>query len=553
MSLLKEAFSRERPATSALIAINAAVFVGLTIAGGSQDLAVLIRFGALVHHLVWEGQYWRLVTPMFIHIGLLHFLLNSYALLILGRIVEPMLGWRRFLAIYLGSGVCGCIGSLLFTRGICAGASGAIFGLLGALLALEYLIRGSFRGMLRQGVRGSVIPVIAINLILGALVPLIDNNAHIAGLLAGFAIGYYFAAHYHAHMGHSARSTVVLALFMAAATAGVAKGIRPPGQEWEHHLRTGTLILASGGRAELAVPYLERATRLRPQSSVAWYHLARAYAMLKPPKFERAAQAAGQARTRAPKHDKAQLEYAVFQAFCLEQLYRVDEALEVYIQLLPAFPKAKQLRSRTITCLLDQARYADALAVAKAGLAAYPRDVWCYHGIETAARAMGHKDEVRRAHEFIKQYYERQYRSKPSAYNANNLAWTYAEGNVKLDEAWKLAQKAVEDQPDEPHWLDTLGWVQFKRGDLAGAIKTLKRVAESDPQANYAHYHLAEVLAAAKRDREALAAVRRALTIPKLFEERWAATALANEVARRLGVPANRGPESLSSGMEVKI
>ena len=553
MSLLKETFSRDRPATSVLIGINAVVFVGLTLAGGSQDLAVLIRFGALVHHLIWEGQYWRLVTPMFIHIGVLHFLLNSYALLILGRIVEPILGSRRFLAIYLGSGICGCIGSLLFTKAICAGASGAIFGLLGALLALEYLIRGSFRGMLRQGVRGSVIPVIAINLILGALVPLIDNNAHIAGLLAGFAIGYYFAAHYHAHMGHSARSTVVLALFMAAATAGLARGIRPPGQAWEHHLRTGTLILASGGKPELAIPYLKRATRLKPESGTAWYHLARAYALMKPPQLERAVQAVAKARTRAPKDGKTQLEYAVFQAFCLEQLYRVEDALGVYLQLLPAFPKAKQLRSRAISCLLDQGRHADALAVAEAGLEAYPRDVWCYHGIETASRALGRKDQADQAREFIKQYYERQYRSKPSAYNANNLAWTYAEGNDKLDEAWELAQQAVEDQPDEPHWLDTLGWVQFKRGDLGGAIKTLKRVADIDPKANYAHYHLAEVLAAAKQDRDALNAVRRALSIPKLFEERWAAEALADALARRLGEPPRGRPKGLTSGLEVKI
>lgn len=561
MSLLKHVFRREHPVTSSLIAINTAAFVALALATAMrsdqgltsatlwtslvspsklQSFFVTLRdFGALQHLRVWDGEYWRIFTPMFLHIGLLHFLFNTYALLILGRVVEGLLGSRCFGLLYLSAGICGSIGSLLFTKGICAGASGAIFGLLGALLAIEYMMRGGFAGFMQGGMRGSVLPIIVINLALGWAVQMIDNNAHIAGLLAGCAVGYFMAARRYGQVQHFSRSAATLAVFATLAGMGLFKGVRPTGERWEHEFKTGALILMVQQKPEQAIPHLERAAQLNPKAHEAWHFLARAYKALKPPQWQRSLDASAQASKHAPrgtqKERETQRAYVLYHGMSLEDLYRVEDALKVYAEALGANPKAKEIRSRATSCLLDLERHSEALLLCTAGLKEYSRDVSCYHGIVQASRALGKSETAARAHEFITDYYEKSYRDLPDALTANNLAWTYAEGDEELDKALHLAREAVKEKLDEPTWLDTLGWVQYKRGELDIAIETLRKVTKIDPRANYAYYHLAVVLAKADRGREALNAVIRALHINRLFEERWAARALAEELKGHLG------------------
>src|SRR5690606_19573416 len=115
----------------------------MTYEGGSillPDEDVLIRYGAKsTYHLI-HGEFWRLFTPMFVHVGLIHFALNSLALFYIGTHIERVVGPRWFLTIYLLSGVTGGIASALFMFGLSAGASGAIFGLLGVGFVFERLI-----------------------------------------------------------------------------------------------------------------------------------------------------------------------------------------------------------------------------------------------------------------------------------------------------------------------------------------------------------------------------------------------------------------------------
>ena len=535
MSFLRQIFRREHPVTSTLIAINAVVFVALELLGGSTDITVLVRFGALVHQKVWDGEYWRVFTPMFLHIGILHFLFNTYALLILGRVVEQLLGSLCFGLLYLTAGVSGCIGSLLFTTAVSAGASGAIFGLLGALLAIEYIMRGGLTGFLQGGLRGSVLPIIVLNLILGWIVKVIDNNAHIAGLLAGCAVGYFMAARRSGQVQHFARSAATLAVFATLAGMGLVKGVAWPSNRWEHELSTGEFTLKALRKPELAIPHLEHATQLKPGAHEAWHLLSLAYRLANPPRWQPALDAAAQAVRRAPAESDDYERYVFWHGACLEAIYRVQDALKTYAEALTARPKAREIRSRAVSCLLDLERHEEALLLATAGLKEYSRDVNCYQGIEQASRALGRSEEADSAHQFITDYYEKSYRDRPDALAANNLAWTYAEGDEELDKALHLAREAVKEKLDEPHWLDTLGWVQFKRGELDVAVETLRKVTKIDPQANYAHYHLAVVLAKADRAREALVSVIRALHINRLFEERWAAKALAEELRQRLG------------------
>lgn len=177
-------FSLKKPIiTNILIGLCIVIFIGMYIFGnGSNDTHTLISFGANLDILTKSGEYYRLVTCMFLHVGILHLLCNMYSLYIVGNSIENLFGKYKYLIIYFVSGICGSILSLAFSHNtILAGASGAIFGLLGALLYFGYY----YRAYLGNAMRSSIIQVILINLIIGFMVPGISNAAHIGGLVGG--------------------------------------------------------------------------------------------------------------------------------------------------------------------------------------------------------------------------------------------------------------------------------------------------------------------------------------------------------------------------------
>ena len=195
-------FSRATPLTYAILVANLLIYVVMTIVAGGNliqnlvfgvDPATLIAFGAKTNELLGQrGEWFRLVTPIFIHGGLIHIFSNSYALWIVGPQVERLYGSTRFALIYLLCGVGGVggsyIGSMLLHRNPTVpsvGASGAIFGLFGVLAVFGYKYRHELPPTFRKAVGSSVFPVIAINLIIGFSIPVIDNGAHIGGLLCG--------------------------------------------------------------------------------------------------------------------------------------------------------------------------------------------------------------------------------------------------------------------------------------------------------------------------------------------------------------------------------
>lgn len=171
--------------TYILIGINALIYLLMEIKGGSTDPRILLQFGAKESYLITQGEYWRLIAPIFLHIGFIHFALNSTALHYLGQITERIYGSFRFFIIYLMAGIIGNIISFLFSPNtIGAGASGAIFGLFGALLYFGYVYPSLFFRTMGK----DILAVIAINLIFGLAVANIDNYAHIGGLIGGFFV-----------------------------------------------------------------------------------------------------------------------------------------------------------------------------------------------------------------------------------------------------------------------------------------------------------------------------------------------------------------------------
>ncbi len=162
--------------------ILSCVFDGLGAISGISTL-VGLKLGANNLLLLKSGQIWRLITYMFLHVSLIHLLVNMYSLYILGRQIETFVGKAKFLAIYFISGICGGLLSAVVSGPeiVSVGASGAIFGLAGALLYFGY----HYRTYLGTALKKEIIPVIVINLLIGFMFTGIDNFCHIGGLLGG--------------------------------------------------------------------------------------------------------------------------------------------------------------------------------------------------------------------------------------------------------------------------------------------------------------------------------------------------------------------------------
>ncbi len=169
--------------------INLIVFALMYIIGnGSENKATLLKFGANMGMLTKNGDYYRLITCAFLHIGVVHLLCNLYSLFIIGQNIEYFFGKLKFVLIYFYSAITASLFVLIFQSDntITAGASGAIFGLMGALLYFGY----TYRGYIGNKIISSALTVIAINLAYGFVHPGISNAAHIGGLVGGLAISY---------------------------------------------------------------------------------------------------------------------------------------------------------------------------------------------------------------------------------------------------------------------------------------------------------------------------------------------------------------------------
>jgi rhomboid protease GluP len=171
----------------AILGVNVAAF-GLDLLLGLAGAGRLLEAGAMVPVLVARGEWWRLVTAMFLHVGVLHLALNSFGLYIFGSVVEQALGTARMVTLYLVTGFCATAVSFAFGPPAVAavGASGAVFGMLGVWLA--YNLRRRSLAMARANVQWALM-LIGINLVFGLSVPGIDNLAHVGGLVAGVAAG----------------------------------------------------------------------------------------------------------------------------------------------------------------------------------------------------------------------------------------------------------------------------------------------------------------------------------------------------------------------------
>ncbi len=168
--------------TKIIMFICFAMYIATLLVNNNFNVALII-LGANNRSLVLGGQIWRLLTSAFLHGNILHLLVNMYSLWIIGSQVETYIGKWKFLVIYLLSAIMGSLFSIVFyANSISIGASGALFGLMGALLYFGY----HYRLYLSNTLTSQIIPIIVLNLLFGFTVPGIDNACHIGGLIGGY-------------------------------------------------------------------------------------------------------------------------------------------------------------------------------------------------------------------------------------------------------------------------------------------------------------------------------------------------------------------------------
>ena len=179
--------------TQAILGINVAVFAAMALAGVSPMEPTgqqLVDWGANFGPYTIGGQWWRLLTCVFVHIGIPHIALNMWCLWGLGRLAESVYDRWTFGAVYLITGLSASVASLVWRPvGVSAGASGAIFGIAGALIAAFYLGEFSLPKTVVSGLLTSVLKFAGYNLVLGAFLGHTDNAAHVGGLVSGLILG----------------------------------------------------------------------------------------------------------------------------------------------------------------------------------------------------------------------------------------------------------------------------------------------------------------------------------------------------------------------------
>jgi len=253
-----DALSPGAPVTLALVAINLIVFALMTVSGAgllSVDGEVAARWGSNIGPLTVAGQWWRLFTATFIHLGLVHVAFNMFALYQTGRMVERMYGSVHYALLYVFAGLSGSMVSILWHPLVnSAGASGAIFGVFGGLLAFILKPGNAVPPAIINEHRNSTLGFIGFNLLFGFSQSGVDNGAHLGGLLGGVVFGLLLARPLDsAARGRAGAPRLLLSVLACLMLLGaLAYPLRHPRASVVRELRFRTVLLGIPQREQLA-------------------------------------------------------------------------------------------------------------------------------------------------------------------------------------------------------------------------------------------------------------------------------------------------------------
>jgi len=190
-----DSYLRSAPVTSALIAINIIIFVAMVASSRSIDFSIetLVKWGGSAGILVRQGEWWRLFTSMFLHANPIHIGFNMLCLFQLGFLAERAFGKIPYLLAYIATGICASLTSnFIHPKTLGVGASGAIFGIAGFLLTPIALKKLIIYTTGKSSILRTLVMFAIYNLAIGAAIPVIDNSAHVGGLVSGLVIGLFF-------------------------------------------------------------------------------------------------------------------------------------------------------------------------------------------------------------------------------------------------------------------------------------------------------------------------------------------------------------------------
>jgi membrane associated rhomboid family serine protease/Tfp pilus assembly protein PilF len=456
-------------ATYILLALNF-VFFGLEIhAGGADNTQVLLNFGASYGPYFRRGDYWRLVMPMFLHGGWLHILGNSYCLYILGPILERVYGYGRYLTIYVAAGVGGAFLSMTVSNNISVGASGAIFGIAGAMLVTGYAHRDAIPRRWGRAFGRGIIPFIALNLVLGFSSHGIDNWGHLGGLATGALLAFIIPPPRHElTYGEIAEppSQAIVALPLAVVLIAMAATA--------NHYRTIQAmdrLLAEGERFETAHQYdreyesFQQAIKLAPREAqpheeMGAYYLAQKKYDPAIEEFQRAI-----SLSDGDGDDRRRLELGL--AYQLKgDPQKAQEIFESVLGKNPSSPEGQKVLAENQVLLADlyaqQKLYGDAIGK-----------------------------------------YQDALRLDPGLADAhNNLAWLYATCEDTKYRDPKAALEHATVAVDLSKWkegtfIDTLAEAHYVNGDYQQAVEIQKKALALDPNNVELRQHMARYRQAA--------------------------------------------------------
>lgn len=412
--------------TAVLVAINILVFIAMVAKGASITQPTpdqLLRWGANFGPLTLMGQWWRLLTPMFVHIGIVHLALNMWCLWDLGLLAEFLYGPKTFLALYLMSGLAASIVSVARNPlVVTAGASGAIFGIAGALIATLYLGKlAAPRGALRISL-ASLLVFAVYNLVYGVLKGGIDNGAHVGGLVSGLLLGAVLTADFQRRQSWQERIRPILFPIFAIvllASAVAVHYVHMPVVRLEHAEQTfrkgdtagalrelnevvkarpqyapawlllGTAYLRAN-QEDQAEAAFQRAAQVDPKNSVVWAQLGVLY--LRDKRFEQARQAFQKITEVNPKDADAQINLGV----TLNLMGRNEEAVTSFRKATALNPKLAQAWFNFGLGSMNLKHYDDAVEgfSRTTGLAPNDAEAWIWLANAYQAKGMTEKADA---------------------------------------------------------------------------------------------------------------------------------------------------------------
>src|SRR5579864_6854882 len=407
-----------------LVVLNCAVFLAMVLRGVSwlhPDSEQLVKWGACYGPLTLQHQWWRLLTATFVHIGIVHLALNMWCLWELGKLAESLFDKWSFLLVYLMSGIAGEITSVAIRpRGISAGASGAIFGLTGALIAALWIGKLPVpREQMKDTLR-SVLLFAGYNLVYGQIKTNIDNAAHVGGLVSGFLTGAALSQHLVSSLDVRRRLRLIVFLCAAVVLFSSFTLIRrshgplirladadeqlqrgdldraiPTLRELTGSMPTDPTVHRLLGLAylqkkqyELALPELQRAVQLNPKDAELLYKLGWDYMALR--RFEDAQKTFTQFIQIAPKEEGGYISLGIAEG----NLGWQDDAIAAFRKATELAPFSPQAYYDLGLAYMLARRFDDAIPAFQQVVRLKPREVDGYVGLGNAYLNKGMRNEA---------------------------------------------------------------------------------------------------------------------------------------------------------------